>query len=95
MTATTTSPTTVSLRPASLAALLAATAAVSIGATWTTTHVAGRDDAERRPAVATVAPTTQAYIDGIAAMSPAQLAAAYGYNNYPEPDADGITTATP
>jgi hypothetical protein len=95
MTATTTTPHTVSLRPATLAALLATTVAASIGATWGAVHVADGGPAEHEPAVSSVTPDTQAYIDGITSMTSAQLAAAFGYNNYPEPSADDVTAVAP
>ena len=99
MTITTTTPHTVSLRPTSLVALLATTVAASIGATWGAVHVADGGPAGRGPAVSTVAPDTQAYIDGVTSMTRAQLAAAYGYNNYPDLATqsyiDGIANMTP
>ena len=86
MNATTSVPTTIQLRPTRLAGLMVAAAAVAAVVTWALlvfavnqgTENAQRDIASNDAVLSSLTTQQRQYVEGVMALSPAELAAAYG-----------------
>ena len=86
MNATTSVPTTIQLRPTRLAGLMVAAAAVAAVVTWALlvfavnqgTENAQRDIASNDAVLSSLTTQQRQYVEGVMALSPAELAATYG-----------------